>query len=154
MKRIRRIVTMMVATLTVLTFAPIVYAGTQGSCPGDTMYVRFYENAIGDTSDGDDRLYQCGSDEYNFADGPAHTLPGVCKGAIFVEDEWNDCISSVWVNFADNTWVLCLYGGAFWNNGTGVYRISTEQVRYNLAGTGVGADGLSSWRFRNYLMSC
>jgi hypothetical protein len=74
------------------------FAGTQGNdCVGDTTKVRLWENAIGDTSDGNDSLWKCFNDALLSDD--SHLLPGDCKGAFIPSFTWNDCVSSftVWI---------------------------------------------------------
>ena len=78
--------------------APLtVYAGTQGaSCGLLQPRVLAYENGIGDTSDGDDRLWICGGGGPSRIDleQVAHTLPGNCKSGLFGESNWSNCITS------------------------------------------------------------
>lgn len=70
-------------------------AGTQGMCPADdTEKVRFWENEIGDGSDGNDTWWRCVSADINFFND-THTLSGLCKALIKAHDNWDDCISSV-----------------------------------------------------------
>lgn len=141
-------------------FELTVAAGTQGSCNvTDTQKVHFYENRIGDTSDGDDTLWQCGTSEANFADGPAHTLAGKCKGAISLDDEWNDCISSVtaWIPQGQ---LLCMYGNANYTSVSGlgpfILTFVDSRTRVNLPTTGHSTlnDGMTSWRFRTTQQGC
>lgn len=128
---------------------PSVFAGVQGSCIGDSEFVLFYENRIGDTSDGDDRLYQCNSSESNYADGPAHTLAGKCKGAFSPDDEWNDCISGAFVHMPSDR-VLCVYGSSSWTGGS--QRFTAHDTRQNMSS--FMDDGMTSYRFRSESLAC
>jgi hypothetical protein len=80
--------------LTFVTAPEIALAAVQGSCPSsDPTKVLLWENAIGDTSDGDDRYWKCSSDADLSNDD--HTLPGNCRSIGFGSSTWNDCVSSV-----------------------------------------------------------
>lgn len=143
-----RIVTSAIAALFVLSFVPIVHAGDQGTgCPTDPERVRFYENNIGDTSDGNDTIIFCGLGASDLSLIP-HTLAGGCKDGIKFQDDWNDCISSMYPVVPVNR-VLCLYGNSNFS-GVSVHVLHDDTIndmRSNL-GSGSGLnDGLSSWHF-------
>lgn len=102
-----------------LATANLVFAGTQGSdCVGDTSKVRLWENAVGDTSDGNDSVWLCGNTSNLIFIN--HTLAGTCKGAFVGQSTWNDCVqrATIWVPagwrlvfYRDdqyNTWDLCV----------------------------------------------
>jgi len=85
------------------------FAATQGSCStGDATRALFYENAIGDTAHGDDRLWQC-SNRSSFAD--VLTLPSSWCYPNTADFTWNNCISSVAFSIPGNYW-FCIYTGA------------------------------------------
>lgn len=135
-----------------LAIPAIVLAGQQGTCPvSDPEKVLFYENAIGDTSDGNDTLYQCGTGYANLGN-LQHTLPGLCKSHnIRLDDDWGDCLSSIRPFIpAGRSW--CGYNLP---NYTG-----SPIVRINSGGSGVrvslGAldDGLDSWKFIDSGFAC
>lgn len=80
--------------LLLLTFVPSVSAGSQGTqCTGETVYAYFYENVIGDTSDGNDSLYACADRRADLGD-ISHTLPGDCHAPPLNKVTWNDCVSA------------------------------------------------------------
>ena len=71
----------------------LVIAATQGSCPStDTTKVLLYENAVGDLSDGDDRLWKCTGDPDLGND--SHTPAGNCHSPLLGSATWSDCVSS------------------------------------------------------------
>lgn len=84
-----------------------VSAGTQGGCAaGDSTKVRLYENAIGDTADGDDQLYICGSSAV--LANIDHTLPGTCNvglGGVIGMSKWSNCTNSIAVYLPSGYWV-------------------------------------------------
>lgn len=104
-----RILAVLAALAMLLTFAPAVEAGTQGSCPpSDHDYVILYENITTDHGDGDDRVFICSSNS-NLTNAD-HTLPGTCANGQFQGgNDWNDCASSVWVVLSGNTSKFCIY---------------------------------------------
>ena len=147
--RLCTIIALMVSALVV----PVtVLAGQQGSCTvQDNEKVLFYENSIGDTSDGDDTLYQCGTG-YAALGNLEHTLAGRCKSAnIKIDDDWGDCISSIRA-FIPSGRAFCGYNLP---NYTG-----SPTIRINASSSGVrvsaGAlnDGLDSWKFVNSATAC
>lgn len=89
---------LVLATAMPLGGSSTVLAATQGSCPiGDTTKVRMWENAEGDSSDGNDSVWLCDSVP-NLTD-VSHTPAGDCNRPWPPSGTWNDCISSytVWV---------------------------------------------------------
>lgn len=147
-----RILAVIALTISMMGIVPTAYAGDQGTnCSTDPERVRFYENAIGDTSDGNDTVINCGTGNDNLSTF-SHTLSGVCKSANFRigdNDSWNDCISSFYPIIPSGR-MLCLYGQAF--SGAPSIKIAgggAQNYRHNLA-TGFGLDdGISSWKFMN-----
>jgi hypothetical protein len=138
------------ATLVGLLLLPIigttsVLAGNQGSCSQtDTEKVVFYENRIGDTSDGDDRLWQCGTGQADMRN-VIHTLSGNCKsGVLKLNDNWDDCISSMFPYIPSNRY-LCIYLNWNYNKANGYYTYDHADggTRVNIPYN----DGLSSWKF-------
>lgn len=128
---------------TMLASAPVVYAGTQGSdCPNDPRKVRLWENAAGQTDDGNDSYWRCTA-----ADDLAtvnHTEPGDCNRPWPASTTWNDCVSSftVWVNAG---WKLCLYEDAGETGLKATYFGPITGYRYDV---GVGwNDRLSSFKW-------
>lgn len=129
--------------LIVVSAAPV-FAAVQGSCSvSDETKVLLYENESGDTSDGDDRLWKCGSDTDLGNDD--HTLPGTCKSDGLGRTNWNDCVTSVRIYLPSSSWRLCLYGNAGYANQNISPTVITGPeagVRYDLSPT----DGLSSFK--------
>lgn len=137
----RKILVSLLTSIALLVsfFALPVSAGSQGSCAmQDTTKVILYENKIGDTSDGDDRLWLCSS-TLDFRNLP-HTLPGMCHYT-FVKtyDDWDNCVSSmtVFLPSGDSTWRACYYTG--YNAGGSVGYISGSSsyngVRFDVGST-------------------
>lgn len=131
-------------------------AGTQGGpCFSfDTSEVRLYENASGDTSDGNDVLVWC-SDQSNLAN-VNHTLAGNCNNGNFGTTTWNDCISSFNVEVQAHG-RFC----AYWGSGYGASVIaqvvnptsgSLWSGRTNFAP--LNRDALSSFRWIADTASC
>ena len=92
-----------------LVNAPVAVAGTQGSClVTDESKVLLWENSVGDTQDGNDKLWLCGND--SDLTNNEHTLPGDCKNFPFGSGNWNDCVSS-FTAFEPDGWVgsWCFY---------------------------------------------
>lgn len=103
----RLLVVLLVEASLLVASTGVVAAGTQGSdCPGDTSKVQLFENGIGDTGDGDDRLWLCGNTSN--LNAIAHTLSGDCKGALFGSTTWNDCVSSYRI-WTPPGWHLTVY---------------------------------------------
>lgn len=123
-----------------------VFAGTQGSCsPSDTSKVRLWENASGDTQDGNDSLWLCGSD--SDLSNNAHTLPGNCRDGLVGKEEWNDCVSSATV-YIQSGQRLCFYRAANYGtllSGNGNIQGPVSGLRYNFSG--FDNDSLSSFKF-------
>jgi hypothetical protein len=141
------------AVLAVVIAASFVRAGTQGGCSDKLAgSLQMWENAWGDTSDGDDNLWMLCSPSNvpranaDFRDWP-HTLPGLCKANYKIGDNWNDCISSYWVNLPSSLWVLCLYQDVQYG---GLYLVQHGPYvgRANL-NTEVWKDSLSSYWLDN-----
>lgn len=124
-----------------------------GDCPTDPERVRFYENVIGDTTDGNDSILFCGS-SWDDLDTREHTLPGGCKAKIALDDDWDDCISSLYAIIPAGR-RLCLYSERNYNGIVGGYTIcipnggSGDGERVNFEFIPGHYDGLSSWRFLN-----
>lgn len=111
----KRLITLLLATMAFLPVAfvaaaPVVFADTQGvNCPADTSRAELFENASGDTSDGNDKLYVCS----NITDlgNVAHTLAGFCQDGVPPGNaSWDNCVSRVRL-WAPATTRICLYGG-------------------------------------------
>lgn len=119
------------------------FAGTQGSCSGtDTSRLLLWENAIGDTSDGNDNLWKCGGDAD--LNNDSHTLPGDCNTQLIDRANWNDCVSSVTV-WVPSGYVLCFYGNANYTNSEPPHQVGPKSnYRFNLTGLN---DGLSSFKY-------
>lgn len=161
MKRQLVILWVILSTLAVMfTFAPVVLAGTQGSCSpgGSAGSVRVWENSTGDSSDGNDSWWAVCNSASGWTDlnvSPIFSLPGHCQGA-FGNSNWNDCISSYTVWLPGSTWRLCLYGQKDYNT---LYPVITNKVgpisgvRYNIP-SGQGNDGTSSLRIRYLSTGC
>ena len=100
--------TVMASLLITLLTPAVALAGTQGSCSGtDTRKVRLWENVIGDTSDGNDSLWQCGASDPDLGDN-SHTLSGNCHSPFIGSGTWEDCVDSVTLYMANNT-TFCAY---------------------------------------------
>jgi hypothetical protein len=143
------LVRLMIALTVIAAFgafaAPVfVSAGTQNGCQsGDGTKVRIWENAIGDTSDGDDSLWKCGSDSDLSNDD--HTLPGNCHVSVVGGGsgfDWNDCASSITV-YLTNGQRLCLFEDANYNGQRRGF-VDAQIVRYNLNTSTLHNDSLSS----------
>lgn len=64
-----------------------------------------YENSVGDTTDGNDKLYGCLNDP-NLHDESA---PTGCHGHLFTEEwDWGDCGSAIAANIPQG-YILCVY---------------------------------------------
>lgn len=90
----------------------LILAGAQGTpcSPSDTENVRLWENAQGDTSDGNDSIYLCGHQYSNLGD-IAHTLPGDCHGGgVFGSSTWSDCTNGATVRVPAGEH-FCVYSG-------------------------------------------
>jgi hypothetical protein len=129
-KKTKLLVVFLLEAALMVASTGFVAAGTQGSdCLTDNDKVLLYENGIGDTSDGDDRLWRCGNTSN--LDAIAHTLPGDCKGFFLSSTTWNDCVSSyrVWVPAG---WHLTFYSHA--NYGTWFHCLigPLRGVRFNV----------------------
>jgi hypothetical protein len=145
----RKLSALVTAGLLALAFVIPTQAADQGTnCPTDPERVRFYENNIGDTSDGNDTVIFCGLGASDL-NQIAHTVPGLCKSSnILFGDYWNDCISSLYPIIPVGR-VLCLYGGSNFTSYSVEFDHSKTGSRWNL-GSGQGLnDGLSSWHYLN-----
>jgi hypothetical protein len=91
----RRVVALSLSfVIAFVTMPQVALAAVQGSCPSnDPTKVLLWENAIGDTTDGNDQYWKCSSDP-DLSDDD-HTLPGNCKSIGFGSTSWYDCVSSV-----------------------------------------------------------
>jgi len=132
--------------------APIVAAGTQGSCVTGLRMIYLYENVSGDTQDGNDLL--CIPYAINLDADPEHTLPGGCM-ADFLSNRWNDCMSSYKVRLPART-RACFYNnsnyGGFlfqWYNSS---YLNVTSERINLPRS--QADMVSSFKTKPYSESC
>ena len=76
-----------------------------------------WENAAGDTSDGNDNYWKCTS-RSDFNVGDDHSLPGDCTARVIPATSWNDCATSisVWVPSGRK---LCVYAGGGWSSREG-----------------------------------
>jgi hypothetical protein len=161
MKYARALFALILATSGLLTLAVApVLAGTQyaGSCSTSMNRWLAYENAIGDSSDGDDRLWLCnvgslGGDNLDID----HNLAGICKAPAKINDNWNDCLSSFRVYIVDATRALCIYSG-YGYGGTKSFKIvwsdAVASYRKNLADYNIASDTASSFRWIVYNGSC
>lgn len=136
-----RLTCMLAAALVVAMAMPgVVFAGTQDSCFAvDTTKVRLWENAKGDTSDGDDSYWVCSAD--NDLSNNSHTLPGSCNVPPIGSATWNNCVSSVTV-FVPSGQILCLYQNAGLSSLMISYTGPISSLRTNVA-----SDVLSSFAF-------
>jgi hypothetical protein len=129
-------------------------AATQGSCPAsDHEKVLLWENQAGDTSDGNDNYWKCGSDsDLNSGDG--HTLPGDCNARVIPATSWNDCATSVSVWVPDNR-KLCFYAGANYSSREGPIIVGPVSGSRVFLPPHAGIyDWLSSFRFINEVVPC
>lgn len=143
---IRRLVAIpiVVGLLLTGTAVQVVTAGTQGSCAGaDTSKVLLWENAIGDTVDGNDNYWKCASDS-SLNVGDDHTLPGDCKGFFLPSTSWQDCVSSytVWVPAGN---CLIFYRDTNYSADFAVFAGSRANQRFNVPSA--SNDTLSSFRW-------
>src|SRR6185295_17004633 len=109
----RYVLALVITALAAAILPPVTVLGaTQGaSCGTDNEWVNLHENQIGDTSDGDDRLYRCGTGDSSLKNVP-HTLPGRCKSAgVKIDDEWNACVSAFYAAIPSGR-KFCLYAAA------------------------------------------
>lgn len=112
----------------------------------DNEWVNVHENQIGDTSDGDDRMYRCGTGDPDLRNVP-HTLPGRCKGdGPKLDDEWNVCISAFYAAIPSGR-KFCLYAAPGYVGKIQCYSASFSRRTLNVPA--VGNDEVQSWRFEN-----
>lgn len=112
----KRLIGIALAVLLVWSATPVVLAGTQGSCtPSGNVSLRLWENAIGDTSDGNDTLWLfCNHTApigHHNLNQITHTLPGDCQGPGGIGmTTWNDCVNSytIW-GMGSSLWRICWY---------------------------------------------
>jgi hypothetical protein len=132
--------------LSIVALMPaVVLGGTQGAnCTGDNERVRLWENAGGDSSDGNDSLWRCVSTP-DLGD-INHTLSGDCNRPWPPSSTWNDCVSSItmWVPAGRR---LCVYEDADYSTLRQSYAGPLTAVPFDV---GVGwNDRLTSFRFVN-----
>ena len=97
-----KLLSLVVASLMLLTFAPAVSATTQGSCPANaTVIIRMWENHWTDVGDGNDNVYVICVSGGGRTDlrTLSHTPNGYCNNGtpFHVADDWNDCVDDVTV---------------------------------------------------------
>lgn len=101
--------------LLLTVFVPPAFAGTQSTNCGTGRVIAstLYENAAGDTSDGDDRLNLCivDSDANNHLlvfrlQNIDHILPTACNNNKLGGGTWNDCINGLSVAYPFR---VCVY---------------------------------------------
>lgn len=114
MKRRRRVwlVVTVITVAMLVNSVQLILAGTQGTqcSPSDHEKSRLWENATGDTSDGNDSIWLCGSG-YSDLGAIAHTLPGDCHGGGLIgSSTWSDCGNgaSIWIPAGQH---FCAYSG-------------------------------------------
>lgn len=84
-------------------------AAVQGQCAkSDTTRVLLYENASGDTSDGNDILRVC--DHYADLSAVNHTIPSNCNNGFWQGGTtWTNCASSWVIWLPSNKYIACAY---------------------------------------------
>lgn len=131
-----------------LGFASLAAAGVAlgalqnpGACTGDTSTVTLYENAPGDTGDGNDTYWVCTA-KANLA-SVAHSLPGNCNTGIGGNSTWNDCVSSAYVDIPSG-YRACFYRSADYSVPLTTYGniVGPAHARYTFSG--FNNDSLSS----------
>lgn len=115
----KRLIVILSVIVLMLTFVPVVSAGTQGSCSpaSNKSSLRVWENVVGDTGDGNDSIWlwcnrtaPVGASDLSQW---AHTLPGGCHSRHpFHGANWNDCIDSYSV-YGLGSYLWCL---RWWTN--------------------------------------
>lgn len=134
-------------------FAAPVLAATQGSCStSDTMKVFFYENVIGDTSDGNDILAECGNGRTDES-VVAHTLDGYCHAGGWFKNDWEDCPSSMFP-YIPSGYLLCIYANKSYSHVSYYYSYSHASSGSRIDLPYRINDGLSSWRFTDTNHPC
>jgi hypothetical protein len=129
----RILVGMVSAAMLLIMFVPVVFAGDQfyGCTPDrwdkDPSRWILYENQIGDTSDGNDRLLGC-ANVPNLHDVP-HTLPGKCEIGLFDSEDWGDCTSSMYLLIPSGQ-VFCYWEGPYYTAGYG-FKVGPYSGRFN-----------------------
>lgn len=119
----KKLLVILASMAMMLTFAPAVSAGTQGSCtPTTGASIRFYENKKGDTGDNNDSFWiVCNKtligSQWKIADlaGYSHSLPGDCASLVGGRSTWNDCVSSIKVWLPSTFYEISLYNCASYN---------------------------------------
>ena len=142
--------------LLLFALASVVAAGSQGgTCFSfDTSEVRLYENAIGDTSDGNDVLTKCDVDTN--LHNTSHTLTGNCNNGNFGTGTWNDCVSSFNAEIPAHQ-RFCAYWGSGYTGAVIAQVVNPNSVsqwsgRLNFAP--LNRDALSSFRWVGETSSC
>lgn len=110
MKRSRKLFALVIGAM--LLMPSPTFAAAQGRCSSqDAAWVNLWENAHGDTADGNDSLSVCSSiPDLSKID---HTLPGNCNNGIpGGRPNWNDCVSSWSLFLKTNEYVACIYSNA------------------------------------------
>jgi outer membrane protein assembly factor BamB len=119
---------------------------TQSGCTStawanDSERVAIWENAVGDTSGGNDKLFLCNetSNLHNF-------ISSGCNGYLgAVEPDWGDCASAVTMTIPSSH-VVCFYQNTGYS-GNVVFR-RTGPLVSGQVNMGTGSDQASSFRFR------
>lgn len=149
-RKLWRLCTALTITMMALAAPSMTFAGTQGTGCVESEHVLLWENTIGDTSDGNDTLNQgCGNIRSNAdLDATNHTLSGLCKAGVKLQDDWEDCVSSVTVWLTSNT-TFCLYENPFFDDAHDVFTISGPRSQYRVNVPSYIMDAASSWKIVN-----
>lgn len=136
--KLRTFGALIAAVAVLLTFAPLVFAGEQfygcseATWMNDTSRFTLYENAIGDSSDGNDALLGC-NDIYNLHN-VTHAPAGTCNSTrlIFDENHWGDCVSSYYVRVPAGQ-VFCVFEHFGYYGAIVGYKVGPYSGRTNLS---------------------
>jgi hypothetical protein len=152
----RTLIGLVIASLLALAFIiPVSAQGQTYGSPCTGNWWRGYENAIGDTSDGDDFLNLCNFNGPVWGDSLTidHAPSGYCKTTgIRIRDDWNNCLSSVYVRIVDSSKILCLYTATTQSGTAAKYTLALANERRNVASS--LNDQFSSFRWRSSGSSC
>jgi hypothetical protein len=147
--RARFVVVIVVALLALFVLPATASAATQGFCPvSDISKVLLWENAIGDTSDGNDALWRC--DAVPDLSQVAHTPSGNCHSILFGGETWDDCVSSFSLWVPDDQ-VACFYSQPNYQN---VVKFVNGSHIHPIRGTRWDmnpSDSLSSFRIKPWI---
>jgi hypothetical protein len=135
---------------------------TYGTANTTNNYVYWYENIVGDTSNGNDTLLTWPQGPISF-DAIPHTPSGTCNApGLKVGDDWGNCISSLRVYWRRVDKDLCLYDNANGDLGLGnVYRLNYSTVMNNVranigwaTGYVIPSDTLGAYKWINETDHC